>query len=116
MKFLVDVNIEKLITDALKTEKYDVKTVVEINPTLTDKEIIRIAYMEERIILTNDKDFGELVFNQKEASFGIILFRDINKKEKVKMLMSALEQIETNNFFIVIKKDRIIKSTVKWEI
>jgi predicted nuclease of predicted toxin-antitoxin system len=115
MKFLIDVNIERFIINALKTEGYDVKTVVSINPTFTDKEIIELAHNEKRIILTNDKDFGELVFNPKESTSGIILFRDINKDLKLEMLLIALKQIESNNFFIVIRKDRIVNSTIKWE-
>ena len=112
MKFLTDVNIEKFLTESLKEMGYDVKSVAEINHMLSDKEIIKIAKSENRIIITNDKDFGELVFNQKETTSGIILFRNINRNKKTLFLKKAINQIKNKEFFITIRKDKIIESVI----
>jgi predicted nuclease of predicted toxin-antitoxin system len=42
---------------------------------LADEAILEIANQENRILLTNDKDFGEIVFRQKLITSGVILFR-----------------------------------------
>ena len=55
MKFLADVNIEKQIVDGLRNENYDIKWISEINPKISDVEILQIAKEEDRILLTNDK-------------------------------------------------------------
>jgi predicted nuclease of predicted toxin-antitoxin system len=42
---------------------------------LTDRAILEIAYDERRIALTNDKDFGDLIFRDRLPHTGVILFR-----------------------------------------
>lgn len=92
MKFLADVNIEKSIVDELRIMGYDVKWLAEDNPYLDELRIFKIAQHENRILLTNDKDFGEIVFRQKLIPSGIILFRikGQDTKEKVKLLNKLL--------------------------
>ncbi len=92
MKFLADVNIEKSIVDELRILGYDIKWIAEDNPYLDDLSIFIIAQHENRILLTNDKDFGEIVFRQKLIPSGIILFRikGQDTKEKVKLLKKLL--------------------------
>lgn len=115
MKFLADVNIEKKIIDFLRDNKFDVKWMLEDNKYLNDFEIIKIANDENRILLTNDKDFGEIVFRQKFISSGILLLRIYGQKveKKVELLKKLLviNGKELYNNFIVIKEKniRIIK-------
>jgi hypothetical protein len=42
---------------------------------LPDDELLRIAVSEQRVILTADKDFGELVFRRLIPAVGVILLR-----------------------------------------
>lgn len=65
MKFLADVNVEKSVIEEIKLLGYDVKSVTSINPAMSDTEVLKIANSEDRILITNDKDFGEIVFRQK---------------------------------------------------
>lgn len=113
MKFLADVNIEKAIITELTSIGYDVKAVSEINPTMKDPEIIETACLERRILLTNDKDFGELVYNQNKNLYQVIFFRvkgnDIT--EKINLLKNFLNNYKYSGekgLFIVIKKGKII--------
>jgi len=62
MKFLIDESVEKPIVDWLRDQKYDVMYVAESSSGITDEEVIRFANSETRILITNDKDFGELIF------------------------------------------------------
>lgn len=57
MKFLADVNIDRRIIDRLRADGHDVLWVAEINRELDDIALLRLAWQEGAIILTNDKDF-----------------------------------------------------------
>ena len=117
LKFLANVNIEKPIIDFLKAKNINVKCVAEINERLLDTEIIALARKEHRIILTNDKDFGELTFFRKEASYGILLFRvkGQNANEKRLLMAKLLRDYsdKLSKHFTTVKKDkfRFIKLT-----
>lgn len=110
IKFLVDVNIEKRIVDFLIEKGFDVKCVVDINKQMSDVYLCEIANNEQRIVLTNDKDFGEIVFLQKKISNGIILLRVKNQDsfEKVILLGRLLDSYSNKitNHFVVITKER----------
>ena len=73
IKFIADVNVEKPIIDYLLTEGYDVKQAPDYNCEILDEDLLEYATVDKRILITNDKDFGELVFLQKRLSTGIIL-------------------------------------------
>ena len=75
MKWLADENVEKAIIDLLRKRGFDVKVISEVSPRLEDEAVLAIANREDRLLLTNDKDFGELVFLRREISQGILLLR-----------------------------------------
>jgi uncharacterized protein with PIN domain len=75
MKLLADANIEKDLVDWLRASGCDVVWGTELQPGLPDTEIIRLAFNEERIILTYDRDFGDLVFFREYQVSGVILPR-----------------------------------------
>lgn len=75
LKFVADVNLEKPIVDWLLQSGYDVKWIPDYDRTMTDEKLLQFATSEGRILVTNDKDFGEMTFRQKKLSTGIILFR-----------------------------------------
>lgn len=75
MKFLADEGVDKPIVDALRTEGFDVQYILETNPGLNDHAVLSIAESENLILITLDKDFGELVFRLKKLHSGIILIR-----------------------------------------
>ena len=62
IKFIADVNIEKQIVDYLHDSGYDVKWMPDYNCKISDEELIKIARREKRILITNDKDFGDITF------------------------------------------------------
>lgn len=49
--------------------------ITEFAASLSDTELIALASQEERLLLTADKDFGELVFRRGQAVPGLILLR-----------------------------------------
>jgi predicted nuclease of predicted toxin-antitoxin system len=92
IRFLADVNIERIVVDHLSNQGYDVKWIPDYECDMLDCDLFNLASREKRILLTNDKDFGELAFLQKKARTGIILMRikGQNPLKKIEMLDKLL--------------------------
>lgn len=111
LKFLANVNIEKPIVDFLLKNGYDVKWVADIDKKMTDTQVCDLANKEQRVILTNDKDFSEIVFYQKKIVYGIILFRI--KGQNIHVKLTLLEKLLKNysdkikNHFVVVTKEKL---------
>jgi predicted nuclease of predicted toxin-antitoxin system len=76
MKFLANENIPARAVRALREEGYDVAWVAEENQAASDERVLEMATAEERVVVTFDRDFGELVFRRRaEASTGVIPLR-----------------------------------------
>lgn len=74
LKFVADEGVEKEIVVALR-KSYDVFYVVENLRSASDDFILEKAEKERRILITLDKDFGELVFRMHQLHSGVILCR-----------------------------------------
>lgn len=112
MKFLIDENVGQSVIHYLKERGYDV--IVATAEELSGREdyfLLDYAYRENRVIITNDKDFGYLVYRQKLPARGVILFRFVQELPSLKI--SALETILSKgsdkilNYFIVVSEDKI---------
>lgn len=73
--FLADESCDFAVVRALRTAGYDVYAVSEVMQRSDDRQLIVQAYREQRILLTEDKDFGHLVFVGSARSAGVILIR-----------------------------------------
>ena len=60
---IVDENVDQVLIEQLDSQNYDLLLIREYNPGLSDKEVIKLAKEKKSIIITEDKDFGELVFS-----------------------------------------------------
>ncbi|MEK6699750.1 MAG: DUF5615 family PIN-like protein [Nitrospirota bacterium] len=111
IKFIADVNVEKPIVDYLSENGYDIKWIPDYNCEILDEDLLSLANNEKRILITNDKDFGELTFLQKKLSAGIILFRvkGQSSQDKVKLIKKVLGNYGDKlfNHFTVITKKKI---------
>jgi len=75
LRFLADESCDFAIVRALRAAGYDVAAVSEMRRRSVDDEVIAQASHEGRILLTEDKDFGWLVFVSQADSAGVILVR-----------------------------------------
>jgi predicted nuclease of predicted toxin-antitoxin system len=110
MKFLVDQCCEKSVTITLREAEYDVVSVDESMPGCPDAEILERAYKDGRIVITEDKDFGEMLFRLHRRSMGIMLlrFRADERHLRNSRLLDVLKNKETllAGNFIVITRDK----------
>lgn len=75
LRFLADESCDFSVVRALRTRGYDVYAVSEVTTRSIDRELIDQAYRENRILITEDKDFGWLVYVSRANSAGVILIR-----------------------------------------
>jgi predicted nuclease of predicted toxin-antitoxin system len=114
LKFLPDENVEKPLVDSLAGDGYDILWLPDHKRALIDVDILTLANSEKRILITNDKDFGELIFLQKKLSTGIILMRmrgqETARKITVfkKLLQTHHDKLMGSFVIITDKKVRII--------
>lgn len=75
IRFLADESCDFTVVRALRRGGYDVLSVSESTPRAEDTEVIGLALREERILLTEDKDFGRLVYSHGQETLGVIFLR-----------------------------------------
>jgi predicted nuclease of predicted toxin-antitoxin system len=99
MLFLADESCDFAIVRALREAGHDVVAVAEISPGAEDQHVIETAFKENRVLLTEDKDFGQLVFAHKKRSAGILLVRYPTNARKT--LAAAVVDLVTTKAEIV---------------
>ncbi len=72
MRLLTDENLSPVIAAALEATGYDVLTVTATIPGAPDDEVMALAIKDTRVIVTEDKDFGELAFRDGSRPPGVI--------------------------------------------
>lgn len=76
MRFLADENVPGPLVKALVETGCDVAWVRTLSPGISDGEVLSLAIREDRVLITFDKDYGEIARNSKlPATCGIVLFR-----------------------------------------
>ncbi len=76
MRILADENMLAVVVDGLRDGGHDVRRVVDTNPSDPDADLLNIATVDERLLITFDTDYGELVHQDGvPAPYGVLLFR-----------------------------------------
>ncbi len=75
MNLAADECCDALLVAGLRSDGYDVLYVKEVAPGADDGTVLQMAAGQQRILLTEDKDFGELVVRLKLPAYGIVLLR-----------------------------------------
>ncbi len=94
MRFLVDESTGLSVARFLRDAGHDVMVVVESMPQAEDREILARALAEERIVVSNDKDFGDLVYRQLQDHRGVIILRlkEDSAENRVGVMRRLLER------------------------
>lgn len=73
MRFLADENISALIVQHVRALGFEVSVISEHSSGICDKDVLQMAENENLFLITEDRDFGELVIRQKRNVRGVIL-------------------------------------------
>jgi len=75
LSFLADESCDFSVIRALRQVGYSVKAIAEVFPSLPDEHVLELAVADSRLLITEDKDFGEWVFAHQHAMTGVLLIR-----------------------------------------
>ena len=75
MKFVADESVDQPVISRLRQDGHEILAVIELEPGIADEKVLELANQEGVVLLTGDKDFGELVFRDRRYAFGIVLIR-----------------------------------------
>src|SRR5438309_7618457 len=75
MRFLADESCDAIFVRVLRDAGHDVTAVADMAAAASDTVVIDLAMRESRILLTEDKDFGQLVYASGSPNRGVILLR-----------------------------------------
>ena len=75
MRFLADESCDFRVVRALRAAGHDVAAAIETTPGADDSAVIRTSIREQRIVVTEDRDFGRLVYASAMPAHGVILLR-----------------------------------------
>jgi predicted nuclease of predicted toxin-antitoxin system len=73
--FVADESVDRQIVERLRLDGHRVAYVAEMSPGIMDETVLTESLVSESVLITADKDFGELVFRQRQASTGVLLMR-----------------------------------------
>jgi predicted nuclease of predicted toxin-antitoxin system len=111
MRFLIDECTGPTVARWLAQQGHDVASVYDDDPGIDDAAVVAWAADEQRILVTNDKDFGDRVFRDDEAHAGVILLRldDERSPNKIAVLRDLLREYgqELEGAFVVASEDRV---------
>jgi predicted nuclease of predicted toxin-antitoxin system len=117
MKVFADENVARPIIQWLRQAGHDVLSAAEAGPGEDDAVWLRQAEQSERVIVTSDKDCGELIFRDRLNSHGIVLIRmqRLNLRERLARLAAVWSTVEANpqGKFIVITDGRVRVRSLK---
>jgi predicted nuclease of predicted toxin-antitoxin system len=91
MKFLLDVCCSSYSLRHFLIERgHDVRLVSDADPRASDETVLSMAHEEGSIVITEDKDFGELIAVQRRPHSGIIRFLELSVSEQVIAMQEVL--------------------------
>jgi predicted nuclease of predicted toxin-antitoxin system len=111
MRFLVDECTGPKVAQWLREMKHEVFSVYEEARGMDDDDIIKKAFEENWILITNDKDFGEKVFRERHPHKGIVFLRleDERFNVKIETIRRLLRNYSDHlsNKFVVVTENKI---------
>jgi predicted nuclease of predicted toxin-antitoxin system len=94
MKIVADENLAYRMIKALRNEGFEVISIEEDTPSIPDNNVLSVAVKENALLITEDKDFGDLVMLHKLPHKGILLLR-LSGMETDEKVIRTLDVIET---------------------
>jgi len=94
LKIVADESIDKQIVDRLRSDGHDVVFIAELDPGIEDEAVLLRSRESNSVLLTADKDFGELVFRQRLLHSGIVLIHlaGLKPETKAELVVTAFAQ------------------------
>ena len=110
-EIVADESVDYSIINLLREAGFAVYSIAETNPSSTDSVVLKIAVKNNSLLLTEDKDFGELVYRFNMKHCGILLIRliEFSSADKAELVLLAIQKHHEKlmNFFSVLDEKKI---------
>ena len=111
MRFLADENVSRLVIERLRLQEFEVVSIAESASGESDPEVLQIANDQDLILITEDRDFGELVIRQGFGVRGIVPLEldrlsNLEEAERVETWITANEDKVSGNL-VVLEPNRV---------
>jgi predicted nuclease of predicted toxin-antitoxin system len=111
MNFLANENFPMASIHIMRKAGFDVAAIIETSPGITDSEVLHMARQENRVILTFDRDYGELIYkSNRPTPKGVVYFRFLpsTPAEPGRKVLQLIEKkFPLDNNFTVLERDRL---------
>jgi predicted nuclease of predicted toxin-antitoxin system len=111
MNFLADEDVDRQIVERLRSDGHSVAYVAEMAPGIPDDVVFTRANQDSAVLMTSDKDFGEIVYRQRRLANGVVLIRlaGLSSVQKAQVVVSAIAEHleEIPRAFVVIEPGRV---------
>lgn len=104
MKIVADESVNYRLVKLLRQNAYEVVPICDVASGISDKEVIHFAQNLYAMIITEDKDFGELVFSHQIKDVSIVFLR-YDKMEEIKIgqnLLKALAEVDFSASYVFV--------------
>jgi predicted nuclease of predicted toxin-antitoxin system len=94
MNFVADEGVDAQIVARLRQVGHQVWYVAEMSPGVPDTAVLNLANQENAILITSDKDFGDLVYRQRQVTQGVVLLRlhGLPAEQKAGLVITMIQQ------------------------
>ena len=108
MKFLADESCAGPVIFALRQAGHDVLAIAEVAKGAIDEQVMERAFSERRVLITEDRDFGELVYARGRPSAGVI-FVKFQSRAKPTAVVEAVAKLgaRLQDAFVVVEPGRV---------
>lgn len=111
MNFVADEGVDAQIVSRLRQEGHQVWYVAEMSPGMPDTAVLNLANQENAILITSDKDFGDLVYRQRQVTQGVVLLRlhGLPAEQKAELVTAMVQQhgAELTKAFTVLTPQKV---------
>jgi predicted nuclease of predicted toxin-antitoxin system len=111
MKFVADESCAGPVIRALRDAGHEVVAIADVARGATDEQVLAYALKEDGVLVTEDRDFGELVHARGQSSPGVMLVRFQNRARKSKpaTVVEAVEKLglRLRHAFAVVEPGRV---------
>ncbi len=92
MNLLADEGVDFPVVQRLRNDGHEVLYVAEMDPGISDEKVLAAANEKNALLLTGDKDFGELVYRLGRISTGVVLVRlaGLSPAKKAELVSSTV--------------------------
>lgn len=111
MIFVCDEGVDRLVVELLREDGHEVLYIADASPSVTDDVVLDEANRRDALLVTRDKDFGELVYRLGRASAGVVLLRlpDATSAERAALAVGLVREHgdELRNAFTVVTRNKV---------